>query len=106
LPLPSRFVREALSEFQEQIDRYAAVDPELADRFVDAIETEVQLVCDHPDAAPLLLAGYRRRVVRKRFAYSAIYIVEDNTVVVAAVWADRRNPELLRQRLRQRATGA
>lgn len=105
MPLPSRFVAEAREEFQDQVDHYALIDRRLAMRFTQAVEDEVRRVCEFPAAGPRYEGPYRQRVLPKPFRYSVIFAVEDGVVVIAAVWAHRRNPDLLRDRLRRRRRG-
>ena len=99
MPLSSRFLAEARREFRDQVSSYAASDPSVAARFTNAVEAAVGLVCAFPGAGPPYHGSYRRRVLGRPFRFSIIYTVEADSIVVAAVWAHRRDPEKLRQRL-------
>ncbi len=87
---------------REQVRRYLSFDSDLATRFTDAVEAEVHFVCRHPKAAPAFEGEYRKRLLKKPFRFSIVFTVEEHVVVVVAVWAHRRNPTELRERIQRR----
>lgn len=95
----SRYVPEAEAELDEQFEFYRQRDPEVASRFLSAVEGAIEHVCEFSSGAPPLARGYRKRVLGKPFKYKIVYKLRGETVVIAAVWADRRDPAELIARL-------
>jgi plasmid stabilization system protein ParE len=94
-----RYVSEAATEVDEQFEYYRTLDADVASRFVDGVESAVDFVCRTPFAGPPVGNGYRARVLGPPFGYRVVYKLREDVVVVAAVWADRRNPDVLLERL-------
>ena len=72
---------------------------------MDAVESAVRFVASHPDAAPRLGGVCRRRVLDSPFKFSVVYTLREDTVLVVAVWADRRNPSVLLERIAELSSG-
>ncbi|WP_437995710.1 type II toxin-antitoxin system RelE/ParE family toxin [Sorangium sp. So ce185] len=88
----------ALQEFEEAVDYYLDLSPEVASRFVDAFEAAVSFVRRNPDAAARIEGDVRRWNLRK-FPYALIYRISNEHVVVLAVMPARREPGYWKNRI-------
>jgi plasmid stabilization system protein ParE len=92
-----RFTDEARDEFLLQIDSYAAIDPELGERFRQSVMAAASLAAAHPRiGSPWKLNT--RRVFPKHFPYALVYRLLGDEVVVLAVAHFRRRPTYWRGR--------
>jgi len=55
------------------------------------VERSIKQIRDHPEAAPFMLKVVRRKLLR-RFPYSIMYSVVDDTVRVLAIANQKRRP--------------
>ena len=96
---PTLVLRKAAFDDIDAAERwYEGKEPGLGARFVDAVERTLVLVGENPRAYPAVETTIRRAVVRK-FPYSVFYVIEDDRVVVLAVFHQAMNPERLSTRL-------
>jgi plasmid stabilization system protein ParE len=96
---PSKYLAEAEAELEDQFDAYDAADPNVAGRFLEAVDEAVGHIREFPRIGPPLARGYRKRLLRKPFRYKLVYKEHDGVLLIAAVWADRRDETLLFERL-------
>lgn len=96
----SRYLPEAEAELVAQFEFYRERSERKASGFLAAVDIALDHACDFPAAAPLLARGYRARVLGRPFMYRLVYRIEDDVLVVAAIWSDRRDPGELMARLR------
>jgi toxin ParE1/3/4 len=92
------FHREALVEYEEAAIYYAAVDPQLALRFVDAVEQAVDLIVETPLRWLDVDDGIRRCLTRV-FPYALLYSIETDHVLIVAVMHCSREPGYWKQRI-------
>jgi len=92
------FHREALAEFEDAAIYYAAVDPLLALRFVEAVEHAINLVVESPLRWLDVEDGIRRCMARV-FPYAILYSIESDYVLIVAVMHCSREPGYWKQRL-------
>jgi hypothetical protein len=59
--------------------------------FLNEVEHAVMEIKQHPKAAPLILKSIRRRLIR-RFPYSLMYSIVENTVQILAIANQKRRP--------------
>jgi len=88
---------EAKAEFYEAEQWYADIGPPLAERFVQAVESAVQLVAESPLRFAIVHRGRRRAPVR-RFPYSLFYQVETDRILLVACFHGRRDPRRWQRR--------
>lgn len=86
-----RFHRFARAEMEESARYYEGECVGLGGEFLDAIERAIGLLKKHPEAAPVVSDGLRRKLL-DRFPYGLIYAIEDETVFILAVANLRRRP--------------
>ena len=96
-----RFRPEALAEFEEAVDYYLELSPEVASRFVDAFEAAVDYARQNPQAVVRVKGGTRRCNLR-RFPYALIFRLVDDVIEIIAVMHARREPEYWQTRVRER----
>jgi hypothetical protein len=63
----------------------------LGSAFLDAVQRAIELLKEHPEAAPVVSEGLRRKLL-DRFPYGLIYAVENETLFILAVANLRRRP--------------
>ena len=89
---------EASDEFDASVWWYAQRDPDVSDRFGDAIDRAIRQIVDHPDRHPAYLHGTRRLVIRT-FPYAVVYRERDGEVQIVAVTHAKRLPGYWAQRV-------
>lgn len=81
----------ALAELREAAKFYEESRKGLGRDFLESVETAFDSIARHPTLWRLLKGRFRRCLVH-RFPYGIIYVVEDDTIYVAAVMHLRREP--------------
>jgi plasmid stabilization system protein ParE len=76
---------------------YERQSPGLGDRFLDAIEAEVQTLAPYA-GIHLKVEGFYRMLIR-RFPFALYYLIDDDTIAIYAILDCRRDPNGLRKRL-------
>jgi len=66
---------------------------------VRPIEIGIQRVVDHPLAWSLVDEEVRRHVVN-RFPYCIYYIIDEQTILILAIFHTKRKPDIWKQRSR------
>ena len=59
--------------------------------FLDCVEEVIETICSMPRLYPEYYKSFRRALVR-RFPFSVFYTVEEEMIVVHAVFDNRQNP--------------
>ena len=81
----------AREEFLEANSWYAERDPAVADRFVDALQTILGRLSDHPEIGPVWeLHAAIRRIPFAGFPFVAFYRVREEVQVVSIAHSSRR----------------
>ncbi len=70
----------------------------LGQRFLRAVEKAIEHILLFPEAAPLVGATVRQKVVR-RFPYSIFYVFEKSSILFVAVAHQKKEPMYWRGRL-------
>ena len=76
---------------------YERQSPGLGDRFLDAIEAEVQTLALYA-GIHLKVEGFYRMLIR-RFPFALYYLIDDDTIAIYAILDCRRDPSWTAQRL-------
>ncbi|MGE3908295.1 MAG: type II toxin-antitoxin system RelE/ParE family toxin [Chloroflexota bacterium] len=92
------FHPEALHEYQQSVRYYAERDPQLARRFVEAVEDAIRRILDAPLAWRMLDDDVRRCLTRV-FPYGVLYVVEADVILILAVMHGSREPGYWRSRI-------
>ena|SRR3990172_7373989 len=94
------FHPEALDEYEAAALYYAERDPEVAVRFIEAVEDAIQRVRDRPTRWRVLDEDVRRCLTRV-FPYGVLYTVERDRVLIVAVMHCSREPGYWKTRARK-----
>jgi toxin ParE1/3/4 len=94
------FHPEALQEYQEATRYYAERDPQLALRFVEAVEDAIHRIVEMPSAWRVLDDDVRRCRARG-FPYGVLYSVETDVILVVAVMHGSREPGYWMRRMNE-----
>jgi plasmid stabilization system protein ParE len=92
---------EALGDVEDAFLWYEEEDVGLGMRFLQAVQSALDVILEFPDASPLVYRGARRYLV-ERFPHCMYYRCLGEGVVVVALLHAARDPELGRARLRSR----
>lgn len=98
-----RFLREALSEYEDAIEYYERAKPGLGDTFVHDVEGVLAVTLEFPEIGSPVAdtpqdLNVRRRLVQ-RFGVEIDYVVNADELVVIAVFHCKRRPGYWRDRL-------
>jgi len=85
------FHPEAYAEYVEAARYYAQRDPELADRFIAAVEEAIDRICESPQRWRILEEDVRRCLTHV-FPYGVLYTIEAEFLLVVAVMHCGREP--------------
>lgn len=91
--------RQAKLDLADARRWYEEKRPGLGDSFLDAIDTVLAVVLDHPNLHPRVSERVRRASVN-RFPYGIFYEVEGDTLRVIAILHNARDPERWKGRVR------
>lgn len=89
---------EANREFQEAVDYYVGISPELGARFYREMEQLMREVCERPQLFRQFDPPARRHFT-DRFPYGVIYLVEPDHIWIVAVMHLHREPAYWRKRV-------
>ena len=78
---------------------YERQEAGLGERFFDTLWEELEALCETGGMHVKVFGDYHR-YVSKTFPYAVLYKVEEELVIIYAVFDCRRNPARLRRRLR------
>lgn len=81
----------------EALDHYAAIRPELGERFASAVVETAEAIAVMPLRFAVVDKGRRRAGVRW-FPYGLFFLVEETRVVVIACFHGKRDPKRWQQR--------
>jgi hypothetical protein len=95
---PYRFHRQADAEFAEAAAHYAAISPELGQRFYVTITELLDEICTAPTRYRMILPPARRHF-RLPFPYAVIYLDRPDYVWIIAVSPFKREPGYWHERL-------
>ncbi len=91
------FHPDALAEYEAAAVYYAERDPEVAERFVAAVEDAVDRILESPVRWRILDDDVRRCLTRV-FPYGILYTIETDMVLILAVMHCSRRPEYWKRR--------
>ncbi len=91
------FHPRAEEELNEAAAYYEGESHGLGLAFVEAIEGAINQILAFPDAAPLVNAFVRRKIVRS-FPYSVMYSSDESSVRILAIANQKRRPSYWRGR--------
>ena len=90
---------EAELDLEDAFLWYESQDIGLGSEFVRAIDNCISMIGRNPLSYSLIYQEARRALVR-RFPYSILYLVEEDTVFVIGCFHSKRNPNNWQERLK------
>jgi len=94
-----RLTRDAQTDLREALRWYRSQAPGLDLEFRDCFEDCLATIEPFPEAFAPLLENVRRAPM-SRFPYAVWYSIQDDTLLVRAVWHTGRDPGLLARPMR------
>jgi len=88
----TQFRKVALSEIAESYIWYEKQREGLGEEFILCLEESIEKITKNPCLYPVVQKNIRRAVVR-RFPYGIYYFVNENELIVIAVFHGKRNPK-------------
>ncbi|MEO1394965.1 MAG: type II toxin-antitoxin system RelE/ParE family toxin [Cyanobacteria bacterium J06634_5] len=88
----------ALTEYSEAVKYYAEQRVELAQSFIDSIESTIFSIRESPQRYPIIESDIRRCLTRK-FPYGILYTIEPDFLLILAVMHCKKDPGYWRVRL-------
>ncbi|MGH8182099.1 MAG: type II toxin-antitoxin system RelE/ParE family toxin [Rhodanobacteraceae bacterium] len=85
------FHPEALAEFEDATRYYAAIQRELAQRFVASVEAAIGKLVQQPESYAIFEQDVRRCLTRV-FPYAVLYTVEADCILIVAVMHCHQKP--------------
>lgn len=99
MAIPSlRILLAAERDITEACAWYENRKAELGSEFLQAVDTRLRSIQHAPETCPIVTGHYRRALVG-RFPYSILYTIEDQVVMVYAVFHTARDPQKWRDRI-------
>ena len=92
------FKPEAQLDATEAYKWYEERDPGLGAEFLRAVDSSVHQIERHPEMYPVVHKNLRQALTR-RFPYSVIYFVEDDTAYVVSVFHASKDPRVWKNRV-------
>jgi toxin ParE1/3/4 len=92
------FHPEALVELDAAAAYYAARQPGLENRFIDAVQAAIRRACEKPEQYRKFDGEIRRCLVHV-FPYLLLYSVESSAIYIVAISHCRREPGYWRKRI-------
>jgi plasmid stabilization system protein ParE len=93
------FLPEARLEFDEAADWYEEQREGLRTEFVQAVDTAINRIASAPRSYPIIEGSFTRRALLYKFPYSVIYSIENEGLLIYAIFHNSRNPLIWRGRI-------
>ncbi len=95
---PIRFTEEAEKDLADAAVWFAdEVGIDLADRFIDLVETNTRKIAENPEHYAVVCKNYRQCVIRP-FSHVLTFRINEQTVEILAITHGSRNPKVWKQR--------
>ncbi|NEP13241.1 MAG: type II toxin-antitoxin system RelE/ParE family toxin [Symploca sp. SIO2C1] len=89
----------ALTEYSQAVEFYAERNKELAQDFINSVESAIFKVIEFPRRWPVIEDTVRRCLTRK-FPYAILYAIEEDYILIVAVMHCNRKPEYWQERIK------
>jgi len=94
------FLEPAAQEFYESIAFYNLQRQDFGQEFAKEVEDTIERIKQNPEAWTTISTPNRaRRCLTNRFPFGIIYQIRQDTLLIVAVWHQRRRPQTWQQRL-------
>lgn len=85
------YTEKARVDLKNGILWYAGISKSLGEAFLAEVETKLNFVKDNPQACKLAYKNYRVAILQ-RFPFSVFYSIEEDLIVIHAIFDNRQNP--------------
>ena len=92
------FHKDAEIEFNQSIDYYLKISPELGLDFALEVNESIKRISANPSAWTIVMGDIRRSLV-SRFPYGVLYSIQDDDVYIIAVMNLHRKPNYWEERI-------
>lgn len=87
---------EAIHDISEAVEWYEHQQSGLGSQFLDELDKYIDLISQNPDRYPL---NQKQRIaVLHRFPYKIVFQSEGESIIIFAIYHDKRNPTTLTKR--------
>jgi plasmid stabilization system protein ParE len=94
------FLEPAAQEFYEASAFYNIQRQGLGQEFAKEVEDTIERMKQNPEAWATVYPSKRaRRCLTNRFPYGVIYQIRQDTLLIVAIWHQRRRPQTWQERL-------
>ncbi len=88
---------EAEKDLDEAFKRYEKNSPGLGVEFLNCVDESLKVIQDTPEIYQNVYKNIRRALTH-RFPYGIFYIIEEDVIIVLAVFHAKRNPKIWKKR--------
>ena len=85
------FKDEAIHDIGDSYEFYESRKENLGEEFLNELETTLKFIRERPTSFPKILSD-QRKVSLKRFPFTIIFEIENNNIVIYAVYHGSRDP--------------
>ncbi len=82
----------AVDDITQAVQYYNSQKEHLGERFLDELEKLFDILAAFPEIFPLKRKNYREAVMKK-FPYVVVYTVEENKILIYALFHTHRSPD-------------
>ncbi|MBC8412070.1 type II toxin-antitoxin system RelE/ParE family toxin [bacterium] len=87
-----RYTDRAKDDLEMAFEWYEKQRRGLGFEFLDCVEVVLQSILDFPEIYEMIYSSFRRSVIR-RFPFSVFYTIEQNEIIIHAVFDNRQDPQ-------------
>jgi toxin ParE1/3/4 len=89
---------EAVEEFEQAVDYYTDISPHLAARFIQEIESRIELVKESPNRWKRVRFDVRT-IYTHSFPYEVVYAIRPERILILAIMHQKRKPNYWQHRV-------
>lgn len=94
------FLEPAAQEFYEAVVFYNIQQQGLGQEFAKEVQATIERIKQNPEAWTTVFSSKRaRRCLTNRFPFGIIYQIRHDSILILAVWHQRRRPQIWQERI-------
>ena len=90
---------KAITDFEKSIDWYFKINSSLAKQFSNEIDNTIQFISKYPLLFQHSHNQYKS-VNTPQFPFKIIYRIDEDKIIIAAIFHHKRNPKILSSRIK------
>lgn len=90
---------KAIDDFDASVEWYKSIDVQLAKQFISEVDATFNLIAINPLLFPCVFNKYRM-VNTQKFPFKIVYNVNENRIVIVAIFHHKRNPKKIISRIK------